>query len=205
MDNGKRKSLTYRIISIALLIILIPVILVNLIMIIKTYARPDHLPDVFGIKPAIVLSGSMSPLFETNALIFVKEIDTDELTEGDVICFLQGGTAITHRIEKIILLDGEQCYITKGDANNTVDQLTVSSAQIEGRYIGQIAGIGKIVLFMQSTLGMILFIAVPVILYLVFDIISKNKESRKEKVRTSELEKELERLRAEQRIVKAAE
>ncbi len=205
MDNGKRKSLTYRIISIALLIILIPVILVNLIMIIKTYARPDHLPDVFGIKPAIVLSGSMSPLFETNALIFVKEIDTDELTEGDVICFLQGGTAITHRIEKIILLDGEQCYITKGDANNTVDQLTVSSAQIEGRYIGRIAGIGKIVLFMLSTLGMFLFIAVTLIIYIVFDLISKNKESRKEKVRTSELEKELERLRAEQRIVKAAE
>lgn len=184
-------------VSILLCAIFVPVILINTIMIVKTYTEPEHLPGVFGVKPAIVLSGSMSPLFEPKALIFAKETDPAALREGDVICFLQNGTAITHRILRIETTDGQVRYVTKGDANNAEDALPVKPEQLEGRYIGQIAGLGGFAMFMQSTTGMILFIALPVLLYLAFDVLSRRKENRHDRERARELEKELAALRAE--------
>lgn len=203
MGQKKKNGRVGIVMSVLLCAIFIPIILVNVIMIVKTYTDPDHLPGVFGVKPAIVLSGSMSPLFEPKALIFAKQTETAALREGDVICFLQKGTAITHRIQRIETKDGQTLYFTKGDANNAEDTLPVKPEQVEGRYIGQIAGLGGFAMFMQSTTGMILFIALPVLLYLVFDVFSRRKENRYDRERARRLEKELAALRAEQAAIQA--
>ncbi len=199
MDNEvkkKKKGRAGMVVSIILCVIFIPIILINVTLIVKTYTNPDHLPDIFGVKPVIVLSGSMSPVFEAESLIFVKKTDTAQLAEGDIICYMTDGTAITHRIDEVKTEDGKTSYITKGDANNTVDSTTVSPEQVEGVYIGKINGLGGFAMFMQSTTGMIVFIVVPVLLYLAFDILMRRRESKKEKSRTAQLEAELEQLRA---------
>ena len=196
MEKAKRNGRVSVIAAVILCVIFIPVILINTIMIIKTFTDPEHLPGILGIKPAIVLSGSMSPLFEKNALIFVKETDTAQLKENDVICFMQDGAATTHRIDQVVVTDGQVSYITKGDANNTTDRLPVTPDQIEGIYIGHVAGLGGVAMFMQSTAGMIVFIVLPVVLYLAFDIISRKRDSSQEKDRTAELEAELAALKA---------
>ena len=198
MDKKQEKRVG-AVISLILCAIFIPVIFLNTVMIVKTYTDPEHLPGVFGIKPAIVLSGSMSPLFEAESLIFVKEADVSTLKEGDVICYLTGGTAITHRIEQIITKDGQVSYVTKGDANNTADRLAVSPAQVEGVYIGKIDGAGGFAMFMQSTTGMILFIVLPIVVYLCFDILGRRKDGQRDKRRAAELEAELAALKAERR------
>ena len=199
MDNEvkkKKKGRAGMVVSIILCVIFIPIILINVTLIVKTYTNPDHLPDIFGVKPVIVLSGSMSPEFEAESLIFVKKTDTAKLAKGDVICYMTDGTAITHRIDEVKTEDGKTSYITKGDANNTVDSTTVSPEQVEGVYIGKINGLGGFAMFMQSTTGMIVFIVVPVLLYLAFDILMRRRESKKEKSRTAQLEAELEKLRS---------
>lgn len=184
--------------TILLLLIFVPIIIVNTTLIVKTYTQPEHLPGVFGYKPVIVLSGSMSPVFEPEALIFVKETPTDSLQKGDIICYLQEGAAITHRIEQVVNEAGQISYVTKGDANNTVDRLAVSPSQVEGVYVGKLDNVGGFAMFMQSTTGMILFIALPILLYLVFDILQRRKESRREQARAAQLEAELAALKARQ-------
>ena len=184
--------------SIVLCVVLIPIILMNVVMIAGTYLNPDHLPGLFGIKPAIVLSGSMSPVFEPDALIFVRETDPQSLKAGDIICYLQSGTAVTHRIEEVTIQDGQTRFITKGDANNTADRLPVAPEQVEGIYIGKIDGLGGFAMFMQSPAGMIVFIALPVALYLVWDILRSRAAGRKEKARAEALEAELAELKAKQ-------
>ena len=52
-------------------------------------------------------------------------------------------------------------------------------------------------MFMQTTTGMILFVVCPLVLFVLWDVIRRQLESRKEVSRTKELEMELERLRAE--------
>lgn len=191
MEKTKQRKNVNLIVAIILCVICVPVIIVNTIMIIKTFVTPDHLPGIFGIKPAIVLSGSMRPLFKENALIFVKETDAARLKKDDVICFMQNGTAVTHRIEEVIVTDGETSYVTKGDANNTTDKFPVTPDEIEGIYVGHINGLGGAAMFMQSTPGIILVIGVPVLLYLTFYFIGRKKDAAAEKSRTAELEAEL--------------
>lgn len=190
-QERKKASKVSVVASVILCIILIPIILVNVILIVGSYTDPDHIPSVFGISPAVVLSGSMSPTFDTQALIFIQDVEPDSLEVGDIICFLQNGTAITHRIIEVT----QEGYITQGDANNVADGDVVTPQQIEGKYIAHLDEAGGFVMFAQSTTGMILFIAVPICIYVVFDFLLHNKERKEEQEKTKKLQQELEDLR----------
>ncbi len=193
----KKSSKIGQVITIIVCVILIIFVIMNSVLIFKSYTDPDNIPSVFGLSPVIVLSGSMSPTFDTNAIIFIKEVDTSTLEVGDVICYITSGTAITHRIYDIIEENGTVRYTTKGDANNVTDTLSVYPEQVQGVYIGHIAGIGALAMFMQTTTGMVVFIAIPVALYILFDILKRKKESQKEKIKTAQLEAELAKYRSE--------
>lgn len=88
-------------------------------------------------------------------MIFIHNTDTALLKEGDVICYLSSGKAITHRIAGVTAgEEGEVRYVTRGDANNTEDRLPVTADQIQGIWKGgRIGGLGSMILFMQTTTG----------------------------------------------------
>jgi len=196
LKNKKTYSLIGKILAILLYIIFIPILIINITLIVQTYTNPDHLPSVFGIKPAIILSGSMQPTFDTNALVFAKNTATEDLEEGDIITFMTADQkAITHRIVAINTSDNTITYTTKGDANNTEDADVVTPDQVEGVYIGQIAGLGGKLLFMQTTSGMILCIIIPLLLYVAWIIFHKTRENKKEKKRSDALAAELKALK----------
>lgn len=197
MDTEKKKSgMLWNVVGIILCIIFIPIIIMNLILIIGTYTHPDTLPGVLGYKPVIVLSGSMEPTFMTGDMILLKDADTAALKEGDVICYMQEGSAVTHRIVKRTETDGSVQFTTKGDANNAEDPVTVSPDQVQGIYLGiRIPKAGDFAMFLQTTTGMILFIICPLILFFGWDYLHSKSKDKKELARTKELEAELEALK----------
>lgn len=203
-EKPKSRSTALTVVGVILCIVFIPIIIINLTLIVKTYTQPDHIPDVFGIKPVICLSGSMSPEFNAGDLIFIKKVDTSTLEEGDVICYQSEGKAVTHRIMKVVTEDGETKYITRGDANNAEDRLTVSQKDVEGQYMGtKVAGLGNGAMFMQSTTGMIVFIICPLVLFILYDIIRRKFTRKKETSEAAKLEEEVARLRAQVEEAKA--
>ena len=145
----KKRGLVGTIIGIILCIILIPIIIINIILIVNTYIHPENIPGVFGMRPVIVLSGSMEPEFMSGDLIFIQDGDVEQLKEGDIICYMEDGAAVTHRIEAVTEENGAVRYTTRGDANNTDDQKQVEQSQIQGIYKGRkISGAGDAVMFM---------------------------------------------------------
>ena len=184
-------------VGIALCVVFVPLLLINVTLIVKSYTSPDKVPDFLGYKPFIVLSGSMEPSIMTGDMVFVKETDPDSLKVGDVIAYKSGSAVVTHRIVEVKSENGETRYVTQGDANNAADQSLVKPADVEGIYQRRVAGAGNLAMFMQTTTGMILFVACPLVLFVLWDVIRRQLESRKEVSRTKELEMELERLRAE--------
>ena len=78
-----------------------------------------------GLNVYSVLSGSMEPTYHVGSLIYVKDVDTDELKAGDVITYmLDEDTIVTHRIVDVIPDETDPSIIrfqTKGDANDSVD------------------------------------------------------------------------------------
>lgn len=177
-----------------LCVIFIPIIIVNCLLLFASFKHPDEMPGVFGIKPVIVLSGSMEPAIKTGDMIFLHKADPVKLQEGDVICYLSSGKAVTHRIAGILAgEDGEMRYVTKGDANNAEDRVAVTADQLEGIWKGgRIPGAGRLILFMQSSIGMLVFIICPLLLFLLWDIWKRRSLDRAEAARTAELQAELE-------------
>ena len=154
------------------------------------------LPGLFGIRPYVVYSGSMEPKIPTGAVVFTKEGAYSPET-GDIITFHNEDTVVTHRVVK----KEEGTFITKGDANNAEDAEPVLPQQVQGIWKGgRIGGAGNAVLFLSSTTGMLLFIVCPILLLIVWDIITRRKADKNEKARADALEAELKALRAAQGV-----
>ena len=79
MNRERKKIVPGDIIGLLMCVVFVPIIVVNLILIVNSYRNPDELPGAFGVKPAVVLSGSMEPAIETGDLILLR--DTDPLGE----------------------------------------------------------------------------------------------------------------------------
>lgn len=187
------------IVGLVLCIVFVPVILVNAALIAGSFLHPDELPGVFGVKPAVVLSGSMEPTIQTGDLIAVTDCDPTALHEGDVVCYLSSGKAITHRIASVTTgEDGQLRYVTQGDANNAVDRLPVTVDQVQGVWSGmRLPGAGNAILFMQTPAGMVLFIVCPLALFFAWDVWRRRRLDKAEEARTAQLERELAALREE--------
>ena len=99
MKEVKEKA-KYIIIKV-LYIIIIPIIIYDLILIAQSIINPYKPPIFFGIKTFNIVSGSMEPQININDIVITKEIEENELKEGDVISFRQNSEVITHRIIKI--------------------------------------------------------------------------------------------------------
>ena len=156
------------------------VIVMNLLLIASNIREPNQMPSVFGVRPAIVLSGSMAPTFRAGDVILLKESKhPEELEVGDVACYLYGGKATTHRVIERFEADGKPRYIMKGDYNNVEDRLAVDPEQIQGVWNGgRIPGLGRLLMFMQSTMGMFLLLICPLAGLLSWDIVKRRREDQ---------------------------
>lgn len=199
-ENKKQRTkadLTKTIIGIVLCVIFGFVVICNMTLIIKGVVNPDEPPAIFGRRPIVVLSGSMSGEedghLEIGDLIFVKDVEFDELELGDVVTFKDGKSYTTHRV---IGWNEDGTIITKGDANNTQDHRKLVPESLVGIVTGRIPKMGNVALFMQKPLGMLLVVGLPLAAFIIYDIIRRQMEDKKEDGKTAELEAELERLRA---------
>lgn len=194
-----------RILTIIILIILIPILFVSGVILINSYVHPDEVPSFFGWKPFIVLSGSMETQISVGDLVIVKEVDTSILKKGDIIAFKENDIVITHRIDDIITEDGMVKYITKGDNNNIRDEGTVLPEQVEGIFICNISRLGNLAIFIQTPMGMIVSLSIPVILLIIIGIMDSKKTNKiiNEKLdKQKEMEEEIQRLKKQNEELK---
>ena len=83
-------------------------------------------PAVAGYRSFTVLSGSMVPELQVGDLVVDEPLAASEIRRGDVITFpdpQQAGRLITHRVTGIRIHGTTVDVTTRGDANNTVEQV----------------------------------------------------------------------------------
>ena len=204
-DNGQlRKSLggaahiAGNVVGIALIAVMLPIMIVNMTLIIKSYVKPEKVPTFLGVAPLIVQSGSMEPTILVDDLIFTKEVDPNTLQERDIIAFQPTGekTVVTHRIVEAEKENNVPKFTMRGDYNNTNDAEPVYGPQVVGKYIYRIGGVGKVAMFLQQPIGMVVCVAVPLALFLVYDMVRRLLYNKKNKKQGDSEKEELERLRA---------
>lgn len=189
------------IVGTVLCIILIPILLINLTLIGKSYINKDEVPSIGGYMPLIVLTDSMYPDIESGDLIICHTADAEDIKVNDVISFFDpagnGTSIVTHRVIEIVEEDGEIFFRTRGDNNNTEDKDLVPTENLVGVYKTRIAGAGNIAMFMQSTAGLIICVVLPIVLLVAYDIIRRRIYEKNKQSDNDALLAELEALRAE--------
>lgn len=195
--EGKMQKIK-KAISIIVILILIPILLISIVILVDSHTHPNEVPSFFGWKPFIVLSGSMETQISAGDIVVVKEIDTKELKKGDIIAFKDGNIVITHRIDEVTEIDGKTQYITKGDNNSTQDIGYVSPEQIEGVFKFKVSRLGNLAMFIQTPLGMIVCLSIPIIIIILLQTTDSKKE-KEELVaklnKQSKMEEEIEKLK----------
>ena len=58
-----------------------------------------------------------------------------------------------------------------------------------------LSSLGDFALFLQTPLGMVIFVGVPLFGFVIYDVIRRQKLAKKENEKTAELEAEIERLK----------
>ncbi len=186
-----------KILSIVVLIALLPVLVVNSVILINSIRNPEEIPSFCGWKPFIVLSGSMETEIFPGDLVIVKEVDADTLKKDDIVAFQEDNIVITHRIVDIVEVNGEKRYITKGDNNNTKDNGFVVEKQIEGLYQFKISGLGNLAVFIQTPIGMVVSLSIPILLLILVQRAENQKIQKEKDKKEQNLEKEIEKLKRE--------
>ena len=181
--ESRRIETIGRVISGLIYIILIPLIIFNFTLIIKSFINPKETPDFFGLKSFVIVSRSMEPTINKGDAILVKEVPESEIAVNDIVSFSQDGTNVTHRIVDVTQEDGKKQYTTKGDNNNTEDKEKITYEQIEGKYQFRIKKFGVFVSIIKSKFTLILLIVIIVVMYC-----HNNKRKEKSKMRKQKRE-----------------
>ena len=179
LKKVQKRKLIRRILVKVIYILLLPIILWELIIVIKTIKNPNETPDVFGIKTFTIISGSMEPNISVNDLVIIKKVEKSEIKKGDIISFKINGEIITHRVINIETdTNGEILYTTQGDANNIQDYNKITFENIEGKYIGKIPKVGKIVITLKNKETLTVLIVLLLIIYVLEERNSSKKLKR---------------------------
>lgn len=195
------------ILKVIIMILLTIIIFFNSVIIVDGLIHKGEVPSFFGWKPFIVSSGSMESKLYMGDIAIVKEVDVRELEVGDIIAFQESPNFIvTHRIiEKITDEDGQIKFITKGDNNNATDLEQVLVSQLEGKYITKISKLGNLLLYMQTPIGTIISISIPIIILLILYVIENRNNSKymkKQQDQNEVLKQEIEKLKQENEQLK---
>ena len=162
--------------TILMSLVLWAVILLAALFAFTTLATRDRttVSSLAGYTPMIVQSDSMAPTFYAGDLIIIRKCYTAALKQGEIITFhtiINNEYALnTHRIDSIAEQNGMRSYVTKGDNNDMTDTHVISDGDIVGKYVGKLPGFGKIMEFLSSSIGFLLVILLPLLLFFIYQI-----------------------------------
>ena len=173
---------------------------------------------IFGFKPYIVLSDSMSEVFQVGDMAISRQTDPATLQEGDIITFrsidpANYGQTVTHKIRQVTEYEGQRAFITYGTTTGADDLYPVPEANVLGEYVFHLPKMGYVFEFLRTPAGYVTIILIPFLLLLGIqavkffrlvrqykqeqqaDITAQQEQIAAERKRTQELMDELNRVK----------
>ncbi|MDE6284453.1 MAG: signal peptidase I [Bacilli bacterium] len=130
-----------------------------------------------------IMSGSMIPNIDVyDVIVNLRVDDPEKIKIGDVITFESistesYGTTVTHRVVGIVKDDeGNYSYQTKGDNNLIADSSAVPYSNVIGRVSIRIPQLGRIQLFVASSLGWLCLVLIPCLYILLKGLLKRLAE-----------------------------
>ena len=111
---------------------------------------------LFGLRPLVFESGSMSPTIKTGDLAISHRVDASSLHKGDIVSVPTGtGTRVTHRIVSMTHEGPDAILALRGDANTATDATPyrVSHADV---VLFHVPRVGYVVGWLSGPMGLFL-------------------------------------------------
>ena len=155
--------------------------ILNAVMFFQFKVLDYPVPKVFGYSFINILSGSMEPTISAGDLVICKEQDSYNV--NDPVLFEEQGFLVLHRIVDI---DEDGDFITKGDANNVNDKAEIQPENVYGKMTGVLRGWGSTLSYLSSRMGSFRTILVSLFIYLALDagkdLLKEESEQKEESV-----------------------
>lgn len=161
-------------------IIFVAIILVAIVYGIYTKKNGDkgYVPIVSAY---VIVSNSMVPTINVTDAVIAYRPNINSLKRGDIITFSStdarySGLTVTHRILSVSETeDGQVAFKTKGDNNTTPDDALVLGSNVYGKVFFVIPWLGYLQMLLTKAYGWIIFIVLPCIAIILYDIIKLGK------------------------------
>ncbi len=142
-------------------------------------------PRLAGYEGYYVATDSMTPAIKVGSLVFVKEVEFEDVKVGDVLTFTKEGSEkwFTHRV--IGVNEYTKAFRTKGDNNNIEDPAETPYKAVVGRVEWHVPIVGYLSMALDATWGKIVFFAICV-LYAAIEVENIASKNRKKKEGLSE-------------------
>jgi len=175
-ESIQNKSKAAKGLSIFLNLILWLIVIMAAFFSIVTFASKSDsgVARIGGYTPMAVLSESMKGTFDKGDMIIVKKVDPVNLQNGDIIAYwtvIENKKVVnTHRIVDIKETNGIYQFMTKGDANDLVDNYVVSGGDIVGKYVTLVPVLGNVLTVLSSSMGFLIIIVLPLLAFFVYQL-----------------------------------
>jgi signal peptidase I len=139
------------------------------------------------VPMAYVPSGSMEPNLRVGDLVVIQGIDPHAITEGMIIVFYVPGHygednyRIVHRVIKVVQVDSQLAYETKGDNNPVSDYYRwqyIPADHVVGKVVARIPYLGLVAMKMREPLGIILIVLLVLALFAIEFTDGKHKKQK---------------------------
>lgn len=182
---------------------IISTVLVVLIVLCAVFLMGSRL---LGFRCFNIVSPSMEPNYSVGDLIYVKQVDPENIKEGDVITFIVNEDLVvgTHRVVRVDRANKH--FYTKGDANDVEDGEPVHYNNVIGVPQFSIPKLGYVSDFIQNPPGTYIALVFGIGLVLVVfmpDLLRKKKNEEEQITDSSEPQPEESAMEAENQRLKA--
>ena len=150
-----------------LYIIILPIIIYDVFLIIQTIQNPSETPSFLGYKTFSIVSGSMQPTINIDDIVIVKKVKKEDIQKNDIITFTTNEGTITHRVVGIQENNNKSIYYTKGDNNQSSDEMIIVYEQIEGKYKWKIPKAGKLLSLIKNRFVFVVILLILAVCYLL--------------------------------------
>jgi signal peptidase len=140
-----------------------------LLVVLALIAITITLAPFVGWRVDTVLSGSMEPAIATGDMVIIGPVSADNVHVGDVIAFSDGSNNICHRVLSIEAGPPVR-FVTKGDANGTLDPHPVTADNVKGKIVLSIPKAGYITHFIKTPLGLFMTILLPLLILIGWEL-----------------------------------
>ncbi|MGN0820004.1 MAG: hypothetical protein ACI4M6_06450 [Christensenellaceae bacterium] len=174
--------------------LMIPLIVINIILIIKIYVVKQEVPDVLGFYPLISLTDESSPRIKYGDFILCKKVSLNDFKEGDLVTHIANNDNSAMYVATIVSIEGDKALLRNPDGDETYELFI---DDLIGTPWSRTPILGYIIYFLSTIPGFLLFVVIPTIILTEIYLYVRRKKVALADDEWSLLSAEYERLLAE--------